>query len=58
MLNNQLIIYKNISEDSLVLKCLSFVDDKEVHINESEFIAYMLNLAENMNFMVIYFKVF
>lgn len=46
MLNNQLIIYKNISEDSLVLKCLSFVDDKEVHINESEFIAYMLNLAE------------
>ena len=33
---DQLIIYKNISQDVDVLKCLSFVEDESL-INESEF---------------------
>ena len=42
---DQLIIYKNISQDVDVLKCLSFVEDESL-INESEFISQLLILAE------------
>lgn len=45
MLNNQLIIYKNISKDPMVLNCLSFVEDDRL-IDESEFISNLLVLAE------------
>ena len=45
MINDQLIVYKNISQDDVVLKCLSFIDD-DVSIDESEFIASLLVLAE------------
>ena len=45
MINNQLIVYKNISQDDVVLKCLSFMDD-DASIDESEFIASLLVLAE------------
>ena len=44
MINDQLIVYKNISQDDVVLKCLSFIDDAS--IDESEFIASLLVLAE------------
>lgn len=42
---DQLIIYKNISQDVDVLKCLSFVEDESL-IDESEFISQLLILAE------------
>lgn len=42
---DQLIIYKNISQDVDVLKCLSFVEDESL-INESEFISQLLIHAE------------
>ena len=45
MINDQLIVYKNISQDDVVLKCLSFIDD-DASIDESEFIASLLVLAE------------
>ena len=45
MINDQLIVYKNISQDDVVLKCLSFMDG-DASIDESEFIASLLVLAE------------
>lgn len=45
MINDQLIVYKNISQDDIVLKCLSFMDG-DASIDESEFIASLLVLAE------------
>lgn len=40
---NDLIIYKNLSNDSDILKCLSYFDQS---INENEFVSLMLALAE------------
>ncbi|MDE6953694.1 MAG: ATP-binding protein [Erysipelotrichales bacterium] len=40
---NDLIIYKNLSNDSDILKCLSYFDQS---INENEFVSLMLSLAE------------
>ena len=45
MLLDHLIIYRHLTKDADVEKCLSFIEDESL-LNEEDFIATMLTLAE------------